>query len=59
MMTLSGKTAQIRQLKEEIKELKDSKEIKSTAKKGRLTSMEESVSLVEGGVLSLGTKIME
>ena len=59
MITLSSKTAQIKQLKEEINELKQGKQMKSLTKKIKSTSINDSVCMVEGGILNLSTKIME
>lgn len=57
MVAFSSKTAQIRQLKEEIRELKD-KEGRDIKKKQK-TSMEESVSLIEWGMYNTNSKIFE
>lgn len=55
MVAFSSKTAQIKQLKEEIRELKD-KEGREIKKKQK-TGMEESVSMIEWGMFSTNSKI--
>lgn len=59
MVTLSSKTAQIKQLKDQINELKQGKQVKSLTKKTKPISINDSVSMIEGGILNLSTKIME
>lgn len=57
MVAFSSKTAQIKQLKEEIRELKD-KEGREIKKKQK-TGLEESVSMIEWGMFSTNSKIFE